>query len=61
MAGFDAAKAKELFGLAEEDEPLIMLAVGPLSENEDHLPDELKGLDKKPRERKDAEEVIRPV
>lgn len=59
MAGFSAAKAKEAFDLAAEDQPLIMLAIGRLSQNEDHLPDNLKGLNDKPRERKEATEVVR--
>ena len=57
MAGFDPEKAKELFGLAEEDQPLIMLAIGKPSEDEDHLAEHYRGLDSKARERKPLEEI----
>ena len=59
MAGFSPAKAKELFGLEEPDEPLIMIAVGKPSSDESHLPDHAKGKNDLPRERKDVSEIIR--
>jgi nitroreductase len=59
MAGFDPAKIKELFQLEAEDEPLVVLAIGEPSEDEDHLPDYAKGLSKKPRQRKEASEIVR--
>ena len=60
FAGYSPAKLKELFPeLEDADRPLVMLAVGALSENEDHLPPEKKGLEQKPRARKDAAEIVR--
>jgi nitroreductase len=61
MAGFSPVKAKELFGLAPEDEPLVMLAIGRPSNDESFLPDHYKGLNQKPRERKSASEVVKNI
>ena len=61
MAGFSPEKAKELFELGENDEPLIMIAVGYPSKDESHLPDHLKGKAELPRERKDTKEILRCV
>ncbi len=58
MAGFDPGKARELFGLEVDQEPLVMLAIGKPSLDEDHLPDHVKGLAKNPRERKPASEIV---
>ena len=61
FAGYSPATLKELFPdhLADPVQPLVMLAVGYLSENEDHLPPEKKGLERKPRARKDAGEIVK--
>jgi nitroreductase len=59
MAGFSPVKAKELFGLAPEDEPLVMLAIGRPANDESFLPDHYKGLNQKPRERKSASEIVK--
>jgi nitroreductase len=59
MAGWDSAKVKELFGLEAEDEPIVVIAVGKPSDDESHLADHYKGLDKKPRVRKDVSEIVR--
>jgi glutaredoxin-dependent peroxiredoxin len=61
FAGFSPAKLKELFPehLSDADQPLVMLAVGYLSENEDHIPPEKRGMEQKPRSRKDASEIVR--
>ncbi len=59
MAGFSPQKARELFELDEKDEPFIMIAVGPPSEDESHLPDHYVGKTKKPRERKEVNEIIK--
>ena len=61
FAGFSPAKLKELFPEHIEGpaRALVMLAVGRLSENEDHLPEEKKGLEQKPRVRKQAGEIVR--
>jgi nitroreductase len=61
MAGFSPAKAKELFGLAPEDEPLVLLAIGRPSFDESHLPDHYKGLNQKPRERKSTAEIVKII
>lgn len=61
MAGFSPAKAKELFGLAPEDEPLVMVAIGHPGSDESFLPDHYKGLNQKPRERKSAAEIVRLI
>ena len=61
MAGFSPAKAKELFGLAPEDEPLVMVAIGRPSDDESFLPDHYKGLNQKPRERKSASEIVKII
>ena len=59
MAGFEPEKAKLLFGLAEGEDPLVMLAIGHPSPDTDHLPDYAKELDKKPRERKSASIIVK--
>jgi len=58
MAGFNPAHVREVFGLDQEDHPLVAVAIGELSENEDHLPDRLKGLNDKPRERKNPSAIV---
>ena len=58
MAGFNPGKIKELFKLSPDTQPLVMLAIGLPSDDESHLPDRYKGADKKPRERKEASEII---
>ncbi len=58
MAGFDPQKARELFSLSDQDEPLIMIAVGHPSKDETHLPDHYIGIGTKPRERKAAADTI---
>lgn len=59
MAGFDPDKARELFALEAEDQPLVMLAIGKPAEDEAHLADHYKGLKDQPRERKATEEIAR--
>jgi glutaredoxin-dependent peroxiredoxin len=61
MAGFDPDNARQVFGLEEADQPLVMLAVGRPSDDEDHLPDHYKGIAKKPRERKPTDEIVRTL
>lgn len=61
MAGFDPTETKRLFELDDEDEPLVILAVGKPSEDEDHLPVHYKGLARKPRERKNLAEIVRRI
>lgn len=58
MAGFDPDRAKELFDLPDDAQPLVMLAIGKPSNDEDHLADHYKGIADKPRERKDPGEIV---
>ncbi len=58
MAGFSPDKARELFDLPADAQPLVMLAIGRPSDDEDHLADHYKGLADKPRERKDPDETV---
>ena len=61
MAGFEPTLVKEAFGLADEDEPLVAIAVGLPSDDEAHLPEKYRGLDAKPRIRKAATEIVKRV
>jgi glutaredoxin-dependent peroxiredoxin len=58
MAGFNPAKVKEAFGLAEDEQPLVVIAIGRPGDDESHLEDYQK-LENKPRERKSIEEIIK--
>lgn len=59
MAGFDATKAKQVFNLADDQQPLVMIAVGFPADDVDHLPEYAKQLHLVPRERKDAAEIVK--
>ena len=61
MAGFDAEKTKQLFDIAKEYQPMIVIAIGYPSQDESQLPDYYRGADKKPRERKEGFQVARKV
>lgn len=58
MAGFDPDRARDVFDLPDDAQPLVMLAVGKPSVDEDHLADHYKGIADKPRERKAAREIV---
>jgi nitroreductase len=58
MAGFDPEKTRVLFDLDQDEEPLVVLAIGRPSTDVDHLPDYAKELADKPRQRKPAGEII---
>jgi nitroreductase len=58
MAGYDPAKAAELFKLDEDAEVLLFMAIGYHEPDESHLPERLVGLGDKPRERKAADAVV---
>lgn len=58
MAGFDPSGIINAFGLGEENEPLVMIAVGYPDEDESHLPEKMQGLGGKPRVRKDPGEIV---
>jgi len=57
MAGFDAAKVRESFGVPEGHDPLVAIAVGYPGEPED-LPEDLKERELAPRERKTLESFV---
>jgi nitroreductase len=59
MSGFNPEKVRQLFGLDASQEPLVMIAVGRQSSDESYLPERYKDRDKRPRERKEVEEIIR--
>jgi nitroreductase len=57
MAGFDANKAKELFGIPEDYEAVAALAIGYPGDSES-LPEALKAREFAPRTRKKIEEFV---
>jgi len=57
MAGFDAAKVRETFGVPEGHDPLVAIAVGYPGDPED-LPGDLKERELAPRERKPLESFV---
>ncbi|MFH1010120.1 MAG: nitroreductase family protein [bacterium] len=59
MAGFEPEKIKQLFELDADAEPLVMIAIGRPSDDESHLPDRYKDMDKKPRQRKEVLEIVK--
>ncbi len=59
MAGFDLQAVREGFGLEEDQQPLLMLAVGYESADESFLPDEKRGLGRLPRTRKGPHEIAK--
>jgi nitroreductase len=56
MAGFDADRARELFGIPEGFTPMAMIAVG-YPGNPDELPPKLRERERAPRQRKPIEEI----
>jgi glutaredoxin-dependent peroxiredoxin len=61
MAGFSAKKAKEVFDLDSDQQPLVMVAVGKPSADEGQLPEGNRGMNDKPRVRKDASEIVKRI
>ncbi len=57
MAGFSGEKARELFDLPPDIEPVTMIAVGYLGDP-DHLPENLKERELAQRQRKTLDELI---
>ena len=59
MAGFDPAGTRDAFDLDENDEPLVMVAVGYPDDDEGHVPEQMRGLGGKPRVRKDVSDIVK--
>lgn len=57
MAGYSADRARELFGIPEEFEPVTAIAVGYLGDP-DSLPDDLRASEVRPRRRRPVAESI---
>ncbi|MBX7152909.1 nitroreductase family protein, partial [bacterium] len=57
MAGFDMLKAREVFSIPEEFEPVTVIAVG-YPGNPETLPEALKQKEALPRKRKPFEELV---
>ncbi len=58
MAGFEPEKIKQNFELGSDVQPLVMIAIGLPSDDERHLPERYKETDKRPRQRKEAAEIV---
>ncbi len=58
MAGFEPPEVQRAFGLPDDSEPLVMVAVGRPSADEGHLPERLQGKGEQPRERVDADVIV---
>ena len=61
MAGFSPDRARELFELDQDYQPIIMLALGQPSQDESHLPEHYVGKGQAARERKPIEEIVQHV
>jgi nitroreductase len=57
MAGFDVAKAKEVYGIAEGHEPIAAIALGYLGDP-NTLPEKLQQRELAPRQRKTLETFV---
>ena len=58
MAGFDPAVVRERFDLEPDVEPVVMVAVGQPSTDDDDLPEHHRGGHLRPRVRKPAAEIV---
>lgn len=58
MAGFSPQQARELFDLTDGIQPLVMLAIGKPSSDEDHLAEHYRGIEAEPRQRKPAADIV---
>lgn len=57
MAGFDAARAREVFALPEGTEPIAMMAIGKAADPST-LPEPLRARESAPRERRGQPEFV---
>jgi nitroreductase len=57
MGGFDAEKAHEVFAIPADHEPVVVIALGYLGEDES-LPEPLRKIERAPRARKPLEEIV---
>jgi nitroreductase len=57
MGGFDAAKAREVYEVALEYEPVTVIAVGYMGEAE-ALPEDMRDAERNPRSRKDFADFL---
>jgi len=58
MAGFDADALRQAAGLAPEQEPWVVIALARPAADESFLPEGLRQLDDKPRQRKPTAEIL---
>lgn len=61
MGGFKPDVIRELYGLDPKDQPLVMVSIGLPGSSEEHVPEKYKGIEDRPRTRKNADEIIRRV
>ena len=59
MAGFDPKAVRELYDLDKDDDVLIAIAIGRLTEQDGHVPEYARSNHLKPRVRKEASEIVR--
>ncbi len=59
IAGFDPAAVQQSFELADDAEPLVMLAIGHPTDDESHVPAHYVGKAAQPRERLATEEIVK--
>ena len=59
IAGYDPAKIKQLFSLADADQVICMIIVGKPAADDSYLPEKVRSIDKQPRQRKPASEIAK--
>ncbi len=58
MAGFDPEVVRDRFGLDPDVEPVVMVAIGLPSTDDDHLPEHHRGGHLEPRVRMPVDEIV---
>ncbi|MBZ0263788.1 nitroreductase family protein [bacterium] len=61
MAGFKPDQIREAFKIDDRFDIVVMLAVGIKGEDETHVPEKYKGIEDKPRQRKELSEIMQRV